>query len=113
MSIQAVDLKGSITQINEEQLDKLRRQVHGKVIAPSDGEYDEARKIWNGMIDRRPSLVIECTGTADVLLAVRFAKEHGLVVSVRGAGHNIAGRCLRDNVLLIDLSKMRSVIVDP
>ena len=72
-----------------------------------------ARAIWNGMIDKRPALIVRCSGTADVIKAVRFAKEHDLLISVRGAGHNIAGRALEDDVLLIDLSNLRYVHVDP
>lgn len=113
MGIKALNTQERLVTIDQEGLNSLRAQVHGKVIVPGDAAYDEARKIWNAMIDRRPALIVECTGTADVLFAVRFAKQHGLLISVRGAGHNIAGRSLQNNILLIDLSHMRSVHVDP
>lgn len=113
MAINALNLSEELVPIEKGALDELRSWVRGRVIAPGEEGYDEARKVWNAMIDRRPALVIECTGTADVLYAVRFAKKHQLLISVRGAGHNIAGRALQDNVILIDLSKIRTVFVDP
>ena len=113
MKIAALNTQEKIVEIDQGQLDSLKSQIHGRIIVPGDDAYDESRKIWNAMIDRRPALIVECTGTADVLFAVRFAMQHQLLISVRGAGHNIAGRSLRDDVLLIDLSRMRSVHVDP
>jgi FAD/FMN-containing dehydrogenase len=103
----------SLVHLDSTKLGRLHSEIHGKVITPQDAEYDEARSIWNSMIDRKPALIVQCSGTADVLKAVRFAKEHKLLISVKGAGHNIAGRALADNVLLIDLSKLRYVHVDP
>jgi FAD/FMN-containing dehydrogenase len=85
----------------------------GKIILPGDPEYDESRKIWNAMIDRKPTLIVRCMGTADVVNCVRFARENNLLVSVRGAGHNIAGMSLADDVMLIDLSFMKRVWVNP
>ncbi|TMJ44877.1 MAG: FAD-dependent oxidoreductase, partial [Alphaproteobacteria bacterium] len=78
-----------------------------------DGGYDEARTVWNGMINRRPALIARCTGAADVIAAVRFARTHGLLVSVRGGGHNITGNAVCEGGLMIDLSPMKSVRVDP
>src|SRR5437764_1036809 len=75
--------------------------------------YDAARRIWNGMIDRRPALIARCAGVSDVLTAVRFAREHGLLLSVRGGGHNITGNAVCEGGLMIDLSPMKSVRVDP
>lgn len=109
--IQAAD--GQLIKLPASTLDALRSQIHGEVVLPQDKEYDAVRAVWNGMIDKRPALIVRCSGTADVILAVRFAKEHNLLISVRGAGHNIAGRSLADDVLLIDLSKLRYVHVDP
>ena len=85
----------------------------GPVLTPSDEGYDEARRIWNGAIDRMPGLIARCTGTADVLAAVRFARERGLLVAIRGGGHNVAGTALCDGGLVVDLSLMRAVHVDP
>lgn len=85
----------------------------GRVIRPADAEYDSARRIWNAMIDRHPGLIVRPLGTADVMAAVRFAREHELLIAVRGGGHNVAGRGLCDGGLVVDLSLMRGVLVDP
>src|SRR5678815_5300488 len=82
-------------------------KLRGKIILPADPEYDESRKIWNAMIDRRPALIVRCMGTADVVNSVKFARENNFLVSVRGAGHNIAGMSLADGAILIDLSPMK------
>jgi FAD/FMN-containing dehydrogenase len=94
------------------QLDDLRQSVRGEVIAEADAGYDEARSVWNGVIDRRPAAVVRCTGNADVIAAIAFAREHGLPVSVRGGGHNVAGTAVADGALVLDLSPMRNVSVD-
>ena len=86
--------------------------IEGSVIAPGDSGYDEARTIWNAMIDKRPGLIVQCAGAPDTMACVNFAREHDLLVSVRGAGHNIAGSSLSDGGLLIDHSLLRSVNVD-
>jgi FAD/FMN-containing dehydrogenase len=85
----------------------------GQVIQPDQAGYDEARKIWNACIDKRPGLIARCTGVADVMHAVTFARAHDLLVSVRGGGHNVGGRALCDAGIVVDLSGMRGVIVDP
>ncbi len=94
-------------------VDKLRAQVRGAVCMPGQPGYDEARTIWNAMIDRRPGLVVRAAGAADVIQTVNFAREHGLLLAVRGGGHNIAGNAVCEGGLLLDLSKMKSVRVDP
>ena len=94
-------------------LEALKGALRGVACTPIDDGYDEARTIWNAMIDRRPGLVIRCQGAADVMLAVALARKHELVVSVRGGGHNIAGSAVCEGGLLIDLSQMKSVRVDP
>lgn len=106
-------LAGSTKSIGDDLLSDLRSRIRGEVLAPADSGYDATRAIWNAMIDRKPGLIARCTGTADVMQAVRFAREHRLLVSVRGAGHNIAGKSIHDGAMLIDLSSMRSVRVDP
>ena len=92
-----------------EQLAGLR----GSLLTPDSPGYDEARTIWNAMIDRRPGLIVRCADANDVARAVRFARAHDLLVAVRGGGHNIAGNAVCDGGLMIDLSPMRTVRVDP
>jgi FAD/FMN-containing dehydrogenase len=98
--------------LSPDDLDALRAALRGKVCTPGDAAYDEARTVWNAMIDRRPGLVVRCEGAADVMHAVELAQKHGLVLAVRGGGHNIAGTAVCDGGLQIDLSPMRWVRVD-
>lgn len=90
----------------------LRQRFGGTVVAPEDAGYDEARKIWNARIDRRPAAVARCADATDVSAAVRFARENDLLVSVRGGGHDFAGNSICDGGLVIDLSSMRAVRID-
>jgi FAD/FMN-containing dehydrogenase len=85
----------------------------GDVIAPDDDGYDAARALWNGAVDRRPRLIARCRGTADVAAAVRFGRDRGLEIAVRGGGHNVAGTAVCDDGIVVDLSAMRAVTVDP
>ena len=85
----------------------------GRLISAADADYDVARAIWNGAIDRRPQLIGRCIGTADVVAAVRFARDHDLEIAIRGGGHNVAGTAVCDDGIVIDLSAMRGVRVDP
>jgi FAD/FMN-containing dehydrogenase len=94
-------------------VEELKAQLRGPVLQRGDAGYDEARKIWNGMIDKYPGLIARCTGAADVMDAVKFAQKHRLLVSVRGGGHNVAGHALCDGGLMIDLSLMKGIHVDP
>ena len=91
----------------------LRVGLAGSVLRPGDDGYDAARVVWNGMIDRRPAYIARCAGTADIIESVGFARRHGLEVSVRGGGHNVAGYAVCEGGLMIDLSAMRAVRVDP
>lgn len=95
------------------QVAAFRRQLRGALLGPGDDEYDKARLVWNGMIDRRPALIARCTCTEDVVAAVNFARENGLTPAVRGGGHNVAGYATCDGGLVIDLSPMRGVSVNP
>ncbi|MET0939669.1 MAG: FAD-binding oxidoreductase [Gaiellaceae bacterium] len=89
------------------------RGISGSVLTPADDGYDEARRVHNGLIDRRPAVIVRCQGASDVAAAVRFARDSGLDISVRGGGHNVAGRCVIDDAVMIDLGEMRDVAVDP
>jgi FAD/FMN-containing dehydrogenase len=94
-------------------LERFKSSLRGSLLLPGDEGYDAARTVWNAMINRRPALVVRCAGVADVRKAVNFAREHALLTAVKGGGHNIAGNAVCDGGLLIDLSSMRSVTVDP
>jgi len=95
------------------EIEALRDSVRGPVICPEDDAYDEARAIWNGAIDRRPRAIVRCTGAADVINAVRFGRERDLPVAVRSGGHGVGGHALCDGGLVIDLSPMKGIRVDP
>ncbi len=98
---------------NPEAVAQLAIDFHGRLIQPGDADYDTARMVRNGLIDRSPAIIARCHGTADVVAAVNFAREHDLHLSVRGGGHNVAGNAVNDGGIVIDLSEMRSVVVDP
>jgi len=93
--------------------DALRDSISGTLLLPGDGEYDRARLCFNLLIDRRPAAIVRCVDDDDVAAAFRFAADEGLEVAVRGGGHNPAGHCAIDDGLVIDLSLMREVRVDP
>jgi FAD/FMN-containing dehydrogenase len=99
--------------LDAEALQGFVEGVRGAVLRPGDQGYDDARAIWNGLIDRRPELIVQCTGAADVVDAVNFAREQNLLLSVKGGGHNVAGNAVNDGGLVIDLSLMNGVHVDP
>src|SRR5512134_964213 len=94
-------------------LERLRDSIRGPVVAPDDEGYDAARAIWNGAIDRRPAWIARCTGVTDVVATVRFARERDLPVAVRSGGHGVGGHALCDGGLVIDLSPMKGIRVDP
>jgi len=95
------------------QVEQLKNSLKGEVVLPTDPTYESARKIWNGMIDKRPALIARCAGTPDVVRAVNFARETGLLLAVRGGGHNIAGNAVCDDGIVLDLSLMKAAKVDP
>jgi FAD/FMN-containing dehydrogenase len=95
------------------EVEELQGNLRGSVLLPGEPAYDQARTIWNAMIDKRPALIVRCAGAADVRTAVDFARNHGVPLAVRGGGHNIAGSALVNDGLVIDLSGMRSVQVAP
>ena len=91
----------------------LKRQIRGPLLQPGDPEFDAARSVWNAMIDRRPALIVRCTGVEDVVAGVNAARVHGLPLSIKGGGHNIAGLAVSDGGLMLDMSQLRGVQVDP
>ncbi len=101
------------TELDPKALDELKARLRGPLLVPGAAGYDEARSIWNAMIDRRPALIARCLGVADVVACVNFARERGLTLSVKGGGHNIAGLAVADGGFMLDLSLMRGVWVDP
>jgi len=99
-------------QLKEEDIQVLRSRLRGPVLTPTDDGYDDARQVWNAMIDRRPALIARCIGVADVIASVQFARERDLLICIKGGGHNIAGLAVADGALLLDMSLMRGVWVD-
>ena len=98
--------------ISAQMREELNRAIEGRVLVPGGPGYEDARQIWNGMIDRRPAAIVQCASAEDVPPAIRFARAHDLEISIRGAGHNIAGNALCDDGLTIDFSNMKAVRVD-
>ena len=94
-------------------VERFRAELQGELLRPADDGYEVARKVWNGMVDKRPALIARCTGTADVVACVNFAREQDILISVRGGGHNYAGKAVCDGGLMIDLSPMKDISVDP
>ena len=111
--LEIATLTGDYTVIGGAQVDDFRASLHGESLLPGDEGYDGARQIWNAMVDKRPALIARCSGTADVISSVNFARENGLLVSVRGGGHNFPGNSVCNDGLMIDLSRMTGVRVDP
>jgi FAD/FMN-containing dehydrogenase len=99
--------------INQDIIEDFRTRLRGALVLPDDPGYDQSRSIWNAMIDRRPALIARCLGVADVQTCVNFAREQGLTLSIKGGGHNISGLAVCDGGLMIDMSLMRGVWVDP
>src|SRR5512141_2552431 len=94
-------------------IEKLRDRVQGRVILEGDDDYDDARKVYNGMIDRHPAAVVQCKGAADVATCVNFAREGGLDLSVRGGAHSVPGFGTNDGGIVIDMCDMKAITVDP
>ncbi len=105
-------LEGGEIEVEASAIDALKLRLRGALFAPGEPEYEASRTVWNAMIDRRPALVARCLGNADVVAAVEFARRHGVLLCIKGGGHNIAGLAVADGALLIDLSPMRGVRVD-
>ncbi len=103
----------STVTINEHKVKELSKTFEGRILQPEDSDYDEARKIWNGMIDKHPAVILQCANAQDVMAAVAFARANNLPASVRGGGHNIAGYALCEAGVVIDLALMKQIQVDP
>jgi FAD/FMN-containing dehydrogenase len=102
-----------ISPINEEGIQKFAASFRGEVILPGDAVYDQKRRVWNGMIDRYPALIARCTRVEDVIACVNFARENNMLVAVRGGDHNVAGHATCDSGMVIDLSPMKHIEIDP
>lgn len=113
MNVEIVTLAGTRRVLDATTVADLRSRVRGPVLTAADPGYDAARRIWNAMIDKRPALIVRCAGAADVLETVRFAASNEVLTSVRGGGHNVAGTAVCDGGLMIDLSSMKGIQVDP
>ncbi|WP_181892900.1 FAD-binding oxidoreductase [Falsiruegeria mediterranea] len=110
--LEAKILDGGILALKQDALDMLGASLRGNVLVPGTSDYDEARTLWNSMVDRKPVFVIRALGASDVQKAVNFCRDNGLVMSIRSGGHQIAGHAVADGTVLLDLSHMRSVHVD-
>ncbi|RKR36599.1 FAD-binding oxidoreductase [Paraburkholderia sp. BL17N1] len=99
--------------VSSSAVDELKTAMRGQVLLPGDATFDEARSIWNAMIDRHPAIILRCAGVADVRQGVAFARENGLPLAIRGGGHNIGGSALCNDGVVLDLSQMKSVQIDP
>jgi len=113
LALQATTSNGQNTRLERSSLDRLQATMRGHLLFEGDDRYDAARTIWNAMIDKRPAAIARCANAGDVVRCVRFAREHDLLVSIRGGGHNVAGNAVCDGGLMLDLSAMKSVRVDP
>jgi FAD/FMN-containing dehydrogenase len=111
--LRVITLTGEEAQLGEAVVERFGSGLRGELLRPGDSAYEEARKIWNGLIDKRPALIARCAGVGDVIDSVNFARENDLLVAVRGGGHNVAGNAVCDGGLVIDLSPMRGIRVDP
>jgi FAD/FMN-containing dehydrogenase len=105
--------EAKMNKIQDVKLEQLKNSFRGRILLPGEDAYEGARKIWNAMIDKHPALIARCATTSDVVLAVNFARDNGLVLAVRGGGHNIAGNAMCDDGIVIDLSQLKAATVDP
>src|SRR3989442_9132175 len=111
--VAALTLDGRPMALGARDIEAFQGGVRGSVVRAGDPTYEDSRKLWNGMIDRKPALVVRPTGTADVVECVNFARGRGLLLSVKGGGHNIAGTAVAEGGLTLDMSRMKGVFVNP
>ena len=102
-----------MTCVSEQALDRFRARLRGDLVRADDPGYDRSRRVWNALVDRRPALIACCRAPSDVSAAVQFGCEHDILVSIKGGGHNISGNAVCDGGLMLDLSAMSSIRVDP
>ncbi len=111
--MRARTIEGREIDLKQEKLDGLKQRLRGAVVLPGETGYEESRTVWNSIIDRKPAIIVKCLGIADVIVCVQFARENEILLSIKGGGHNIAGLAAADGALMLDMSLMRGVWVDP
>ena len=113
--LRITSMQGADTVLKETAIEGFSTSLRGELLRSADAGYDynAARKVWNAMIDKHPALIVRCAGVADVITAVNFARTHNLLIAVRGGGHNVAGNGVCDGGLMIDLSRIKGMRVDP
>lgn len=111
--MRARTMDGREIDLPQDAINGWKARLRGPLLAPGDADYEDSRTVWNSMIDRRPAMIARCLGIADVIECVRFAREHNLLLCIKGGGHNIAGLAVADGALMLDMSLMRGVWVDP
>jgi FAD/FMN-containing dehydrogenase len=105
-------LDGSLIDLPQDKLDNFKMRIRGPILTPGDSGYEDCRSLWNGMIDRKPGLIVRCIGTQDVIASVEFSRDNNILLCIRGGGHNIAGLASAEGGLMLDMSLMRGVWVD-
>src|SRR5215211_5743453 len=111
--LRVITRSGTEAALGKAIVEKFASKLRGELLRPGDPGYEEARLVWNDLIDKRPALIARCAGVGDVIAAVNFARENDLLMAVRGGGHNVAGNAVCDGGLVIDLSPMKRIQVDP
>ncbi|HWL49247.1 MAG TPA: FAD-dependent oxidoreductase, partial [Acidimicrobiia bacterium] len=112
-TIEIAGINGSVVELSSKQLEGLESRVEGRLLRAGDAGWDDAVRIWNGMVAKAPSLVFQPTAAEDVAAGVGFARDHGLLLSIKGGGHNMAGTSIAERGLTLDMSRIRDVTVDP
>src|SRR5262245_18082584 len=111
-TLSLITTTGGHTILGETAVRQLQANLRGELLLPDNDKYEETRKVWNGMVDKRPALIARCAGIADVLVAVTFARDQNLLVSVRGGGHSVTGKAVCNGGLMIDLARMKEIKID-
>lgn len=104
---------GTAIRLDDSTLESFTERIRGEVLQPGDDTYDDARTVWNAAVDKEPAVIVQCTGAADVMTSVDFAREQDLLLAVKGGGHGVAGHAVCEDGLTLDLSAMDDVRVDP